>query len=110
MHGPGSLRAQCGRRADGGRPARRPLTPRQLDVLRLLAQGLSNAELAARFHLSEATVRTRVSRTLTKLSLRDRARAVVVAHETGLVSPRSDATEEALRGSAGRSHSVTVSA
>ena len=63
------------------------LTPRETEMLEAMAEGLSNAEIAHRYYLSEATVKTHVRRILTKLHLRDRVQAVVYAYETGLVVP-----------------------
>jgi DNA-binding NarL/FixJ family response regulator len=63
------------------------LTPRELEVLRHVGRGLSNAEIAESLTLSEATVKTHVARIFAKLELRDRAQAVVVAYETGLIRP-----------------------
>ncbi|AEE45227.1 response regulator [Cellulomonas fimi] len=75
--------------ADRGRDAPHPrlagLTPREVEVLREVAEGLSNGEIADRLFLSEATVKTHVGRILAKLRVRDRVQAVVVAYETGLV-------------------------
>jgi DNA-binding NarL/FixJ family response regulator len=65
------------------------LSERERDVLVLIARSLTNAEIAARLHVSETTVKTYVARMLTKLDVRDRLQAIVVAYESGFISPGS---------------------
>ena len=68
-------------------PVDRPVTEREVDVLRLMAIGKGNAELATHLYLGEGTIKTHVSHVLAKLGLRDRVQAVVFAFESGLVEP-----------------------
>jgi DNA-binding NarL/FixJ family response regulator len=76
--------------ADSPRPERlAQLTPRELEILSCVGRGLSNSEIAGTLFISQATVKTHFTRVLMKLDLRDRAQAVVLAYETGLVRPGS---------------------
>jgi DNA-binding NarL/FixJ family response regulator len=91
--GPATTRRLIERYLSSGPPDREPsrelqsLTEREREVLRLVAAGLSNQELAGRLHIGEGTVKTHVARTLAKLGCRDRVQAVVYAYEHGFVRP-----------------------
>jgi DNA-binding NarL/FixJ family response regulator len=77
------------RRAATSSPGLEQLSPREAEVFRLIARGLSNQEIAAQLFVGENTVKTHITRILTKLDLRDRVQAVVLAYETGMITPGS---------------------
>jgi DNA-binding NarL/FixJ family response regulator len=102
---PAVTRRLIGEFAGRARFVRRPevadLTPREHEVFLLVARGLANAEIARSLHLAEQTVKTHVSAMLSKLGLRDRVQAVILAYESGIVIPGGNATVQPDHGTSG---------
>ena len=86
---PAAIRRLAARHATGGRRALPELTDREAGILRQVATGRSNAEIAAQLHLSTETVKTHVASILAKLGVRDRTQAVIAAYESGFITPTS---------------------